>query len=220
MQLFLTSLLICLCSLLSLSIAQTETSAPVSSQNALMPGWSFHMSLGRVSITEAPSQSEAIGQNGWSWIRMGGGISAFKYVVAEAGFGIFSFKDNDEFRQWVTGGVAGNIPRQATSEISSGELYYAAGLRTRPLGRFMLEGLIGQSRVRFRRTIPLCTNCERFDLNVEGGSYVQLRLGFGNKTRTRNITNGFGGFYVSYRRFLGDAQINEMFLFGIALHYD
>ncbi len=220
MRLYLLILASVLCIVFSAGVAQTDATAPTVRQNPLAPGWTFHMSLGRISINESPSQSEAIGQRGWSWIRMGGGLSAFKYVVGEVGFGIFSFKDNDEFRQWITGGVAGNIPREATSEISSGELYYAAGLRARPFGRIMLEGLLGQSRVRFRRTIPLCTDCDRFDLNVEGGSYLQFRLGFGNTTNTRNITNGFGGFYVSYRRFLGDAQINEMFLLGIALHYN
>ena len=199
------------------TFAQNETS-PVVQRSALAPGLSFHMSLGRISIDEAPSQSEAIGQRGWSWIRMGGGLSAMKYLVGEAGFGIFSFKDNDQFSEWVTGGIIGNIPREAKSKISSGELYYAAGLRVRPLRRIMLEGLIGQSRVRFRRTIPLCTDCTRYDLTVEGGSYLQFRLAIGDAIQKGGDSNGFGGFYASYRRFLENAQMNEMFLIGIMLH--
>lgn len=198
------TLIVFMISVMAAQVEKVQSTQPVT--------FRFGMDLGKMAIETDVAEALEVSEDAWSFIRMGGGISFLKFVFADLGFGIYHFKDKAEFTQWVVGGVLGNLPRQAKSGITSGELYGNAGIRIPLLSRLAAEGMYGQSRISLTRKIERCNDCRKEKLDFEGGNFLQYRLLY--LSGDRNVS---GGFSLSYRQFLGESDSQNLFLLGILL---
>lgn len=167
-------------------------------------GWRLSYEAGQTSFDSRVANAYGISENGLTFIRLSGGVTFLKYLYIDAGFGILHLKDNDRFTQTVVGGIGGNVPREAKSNITAGDGYIGLGAGTQLGKHVRVEGMLGSAGFSASRSIDFCTDCFQEELPLQGGYFLRYRLVLGEKK----------GFHVSYRQYLGDSDATRTLFVG------
>ena len=182
--------------------AQPASAAPAAGRKP----FEFGLSGGVMSMDAAVAAGQQIGARSFG-MQFDGGVSFARFLYAGIDFGPQFVSDKASFTQSTTGG-----DKNSTAML----IYYSAmaGVRT-PAAR-IIPGLAatslgvygGASKTTGERGIDNCSNCTTQDITVEGGSFVQPTLVFGDgSTRLR----------VSDRYYTGGKGIRSVISAGVEL---